>query len=171
MPPTDGTVLARARALLHGRHATVTLIIGHDAVYAQYASVIRDDLARIGLHVVIRQVDDQWAAKGGDMRIFGWYFDYWDPADLLPIVLFSNQYNPYGFHSARWQRADDRADQLKGTARLRAFSAVARGVRSLLPWVVLDQRGDPAFFSARLSCIHFPPAYAGVALASLCLRK
>jgi len=106
------------------------------------------------------------------MRIFGWEFDYWDPADLLPIMLFSNQNNPYGFHSARWQRADDRAEQLPpGTARLKAFSAVARGVSKLLPWVVLDQRGDPAFFSARLGCIQFPPPYAGIDLAALCLRK
>jgi len=170
-PPTPADI-ARARALLHGRHATVTLIIGsHAGVYRQYANVIRDDLARIGLRVVIRQVDDQYGAKGGDMRIYAWLFDYWDPANLLPVMLFSNQFNPYGFQSPRWQRADDRADQLTGTARLRAYSAVARGVRSLLPWVVLDQRGDPAFFSARLGCIHFPPAYGGVDLAALCLRK
>jgi ABC-type oligopeptide transport system substrate-binding subunit len=151
----------------------VKLIIGSgSAVYPQYANLIRDDLARIGLHVVIHQVADQYRATGGDMRIYGWEFDYWDPADLLPIMLFSNQYNPYGFHSARWQRADDRASSLPpGTARLEAFSAVARGVSKLLPWVVLAQRGDPAFFSARLGCIHFPPAYAGVDLAALCLRK
>ena len=105
------------------------------------------------------------------MRIFGWLFDYWDPGDLLPVMLFSNQYNPYGFHSARWQRADNRAEQLTGRARLQAFSAVARGVRKLLPWVVLGERGDPAFFSARLGCIHFPPAYGGVDLAALCPRK
>jgi hypothetical protein len=43
-------------------------------------------------------------------------------------------------------------------------------VRRLAPWVVLDQRADPAFFSARLGCIRFPPAYLGIDLAALCLR-
>src|SRR5947209_2600308 len=170
-PPTAAD-LARARALLHGRRATVTLIIRQgSALYQQYANVLRDDLARIGLRLVTRQVADPYGARGGDMRLFGWLFDYWDPGDLLPVELFSNFDNPYGFHSVRWQRADDRANQLTGAARLRAFSRVARGVRKLLPWVVLDQRGDPAFFSARLGCIHFPPAYAGVDLAALCLRS
>jgi len=175
-PPTSPTAadLARARALLRGRHANVTLLFGsYSTLDKQYANIIRDDLARIGLHVIIRPVQDPYEPNmRGDMRIFGWQFDYWDPADLLPVTLFTRDpaTNPYGFHSARWERADDRASQLTGAARLRAFSAVARGVHALVPWVVLDQRGTPAFFSARLGCIHFPPAYAGVDLAALCVR-
>jgi ABC-type transport system substrate-binding protein len=176
-PPTSPTAadLARARALLRGRHANVTLLFGPDsALNKQYANVIRDDLARIGLHVIVREVPDPYqSGTRGDMRIYGWQFDYWDPADLLPVTLFARDpaLNPYRFHSARWQRADDRASRLTGAARLRAFSAVARGVHGLVPWVVLDQRGVPAFFSARLGCIHFPPAYAGVDLAALCVRQ
>ena len=171
-PPTVAD-LARARALLHDRHATVTLLIGASyPLYGEYASVIRDDLARIGLHVVIRRVPDQYGAKGGDMRIYGWQFDFWDPADLLPVFFFASDptLNPYGFDVARWQRADDHAGQLTGAARLRAYSAIARGIHALVPWVVLDQRGDPALFSTQLGCIHFPPAYGGVDLAALCLR-
>jgi len=175
-PPTSPTAadLARARALLRGRHANVTLLFGsYSTLDKQYANIIRDDLARIGLHVIIRPVQDPYEPDmRGDMRIFGWQFDYWDPADLLPVTLFTRDpaTNPYGFQSTRWERADDRASQLTGAARLRAFSAVARGVHALVPWVVLDQRGTPAFFSARLGCIHFPPAYAGVDLAALCVR-
>jgi len=106
------------------------------------------------------------------MRVFGWKFDYWDPADLLSVAMFANDphLNPYGFHPARWQRADTRAGRLTGPARLSAFADVARGAHALVPWVVLDQRGDPAFFSARLGCIHFPPAYEGVDIAALCIR-
>ena len=176
-PPTSPTAadLARARALLRGRHANVTLLVGgpSSALYKQYANLIRDDLARIELHVIVREVPDPYQSDTrGDMRIYGWQFDYWDPADLLPVALFTRDpaLNPYGFDSARWQRAGDLASRLTGAARLRAFSAVARGVHALVPWVVLDQRGVPAFFSARLGCIHFPPAYAGVDLAALCVR-
>jgi ABC-type oligopeptide transport system substrate-binding subunit len=168
--PSD---LARARALLGGRHATVTLLIGQYALYQQYAHLIHDDLARIGLRVVTRTVDNQFEPDSrGDMRLYGWQFDFWDPSDMLPVLLFTNDpsNNPYGFRSPVWQRADDRAGKLTGPARLRAYAAVARGVHALVPWVVLDQRGDPAFFSARLGCIRFPPAYGGVDLAALCLR-
>jgi class 3 adenylate cyclase/ABC-type oligopeptide transport system substrate-binding subunit/streptogramin lyase len=174
--PPSAADLARARALLGNRHATVTLWIGSYGLYQQYATEIRDDLARIGLRVVVRSIHGQYnqyvPSTGGDMRVFGWQFDYWDPADLLSVVMFANDptLNPYGFHPARWQRADTRAGRLTGPARLTAFADVARGAHALVPWVVLDQRGDPAFFSARLGCINFPPAYEGVDIAALCMR-
>ena len=86
--------------------------------------------------MIIRAVQDEYEPDTrGDMRIYGWQFDYWDPADLFPATLFTRDpsSNPYGFHSARWQRADDRASQLTGATRLRAYSAVARGVHTLVP--------------------------------------
>ena len=175
VPPDVPTAadLARARALLGHRHATVTLwISGGYSLYQQYANQIRDDLARIGLRVVIRKVDNVYdASAGGDMRLYGWVFDYWDPSNMMSLLFGSDpSENPYRFTSARWQAADASAGKLTGAPRLKAFAAVARGVRRLAPWVVLDQRADPAFFSARLGCIRFPPAYLGVDLAALCLR-
>jgi hypothetical protein len=117
-------------------------------------------------------VDTAYATSaGGDMRLYGWVFDYWDPSNMMSLLFGGDPTeNPYGFESARWQAAADRAGKLTGAPRLQAFAGVARGVRRLAPWVVLDQRADPAFFSARLGCIRFPPAYLGVDLAALCLR-
>jgi len=173
-PPGTPTAadLAHARALLGHRHATVTLWVGAYSLYAQYANQIRDDLARIGLRVVIRKVDNVYVpSTGGDMRLYGWLFDYWDPSNMISLLFGGDPTaNPYGFTSAHWRAADDRAGKLTGAARLQAFADVARGVRRLVPWVMLDQRADPGFFSARLGCIHFPPAYVGVDLAALCLR-
>ena len=159
-PPTSPTTadLARARALLRGRHANVTLLFeAYTSLYKQYANVIRDDLARIGLHVIARAVPDPYETDTrGDMRIFGWVFDSGIPRISSPSS--SSRAIPLPIPTASiplGQRADDRASQLTGAARLRAFSAVARGVHALVPWVVLDQRGVPAFFSARLGCVHF----------------
>jgi peptide/nickel transport system substrate-binding protein len=169
--------LARARTLLGHRHASVTLQIQTgNAFNTQVATLVRDDLPRIGLHVVIRKVANVYeptTAARADMLLYGWFFDFWDPSNLLPAVLFSHDpnSNPFGFSSARWARADARAGQLAGAARLAAYAAVARGVhRADVPWVVLDQRAQPAFFSARLGCIQFPPAYSGVDIAALCTR-
>jgi hypothetical protein len=105
------------------------------------------------------------------MRLYAWAFDYWDPSNMMSLLFGVDPIeNPYGFTSARWEAANVSAGRLTGAARLQAFAGVARGVRRLAPWVVLDQRADPAFFSARLGCIRFPPAYLGIDLAALCLR-
>jgi ABC-type transport system substrate-binding protein len=174
-PPTPAAV-ARARDLLHNRNATVTLQVGQQSLYRQAAVIIRDDLAKIGLRVRIDAVPDQYsvAARAGvDMRLYGWVFDFFDPSNLLSPSLFSQDpyLNPFGFSSPHWAKLDAQASRLSGPARLAAFARVARGVhRSEVPWVMLDRRAQPAFFSARLGCIHEPPAYWGIDIAALCVN-
>jgi hypothetical protein len=147
----------------------------------QQGAVIRGDLARIGLRVVIHHVPDVNPppngngppAGHGDLRLTNWITDEYDPTNVLDGVLFSSgPFHIYPYHSTRWERADHQAGMLSDAqGRWKAFANVALGVeRTDVPWAVFEQLGQPAFFSARLGCIRYPPPIGGIDIAALCLR-
>jgi hypothetical protein len=79
--------------------------------------------------------------------------------------------NPYGFASKHWSAVAGHARSLTGPARWSAYAQLALGIeRAVTPWAVYEQTGQPAFFSARLGCIHYPPPLGGIDIAALCLR-
>jgi ABC-type transport system substrate-binding protein len=173
--------LAHARRLVAGHTGRLVLYTCQSSECVQQGAVIRGDLARIGLRVVIHHVPDVNPppngngppAGRGDLRLTNWITDEYDPTNVLDGVLFSSgPFHVYPYDSTRWERADHRAGMLSDAqGRWNAFANVALGVeRTDVPWAVFEQLGQPAFFSARLGCIRYPPPIGGIDIAALCLR-
>jgi class 3 adenylate cyclase/ABC-type transport system substrate-binding protein len=178
--PLDKPDIARARRLWAGRADRLELRTCKWPLCTQQANILRQDLARLGVRLVVRAVRDQYTPPVGraDMRMENWYLDEYDPANMLgpsdapETVLFSKDpiFNPFGNRSDRLARQAAAAATLAGGARREAFSALAQeALRTWVPWAVFEQVGQPAFFSARLGCITSPPAYAGVDIGRLCI--
>jgi ABC-type oligopeptide transport system substrate-binding subunit len=169
--PTAGDI-AKARALVGNASATALLETCQETHCRARAQILKQDLARIGIHLRVRTYNNVQSAAppGYDVVDGGWLVDEFDPINVLGI--FAGAQNPYStFHDPRWRRQVDAAAALPPPARFAAFSRVELALmRHAAPWAAYAVVGTPAFFSARLGCIRFSPVYSGPDIAGLCLN-
>jgi class 3 adenylate cyclase/ABC-type oligopeptide transport system substrate-binding subunit/streptogramin lyase/predicted Ser/Thr protein kinase len=179
--PVEEPDVAQAKTLWAGRADRVVLLTCKSPLCAAETDVLRRDFSRIGVRLVVRAVTDQYhvPARNADLRLENWFFDEYDPSNLLgpadspEAVLFARDpsLNAFGNRNEEVQRQAEAAQRLSGAQRHEAYAALAQeALRSWSPWAVFEQVAQPAFFSARLGCISSSPAYFGIDIARLCIR-
>jgi ABC-type transport system substrate-binding protein len=162
--------LARARQLAGGTSRTAVLYSCTEPPCPQQAAIVKRDLARIGIDVVVQafpkpvMYDRAFRpAAAYDMLLVGWVPDFFDPAGMLNVLAFAH------FDEPRFKRRQRGADRLSGPARNRAYDALARDLARASPIVVYADDASINFFSARVGCQVYNPVY-GIDLGALCIR-
>ena len=171
--------LGRAKALSAGRRGTAIFWTCNTSPCPQQAAIVRRDLARIGIDVVVHELPKpvmfERAARPGaayDLILLGWGPDFFDPAQMLAIVdpaVSAAEGNYSRFHDVGFDRRLRAADRLTGPDRSRAYDVLARDLARAAPVIAYDNDLDGDFFSARVGCRVHSPVY-GTDLASLCIR-
>jgi ABC-type oligopeptide transport system substrate-binding subunit/streptogramin lyase len=169
------TSLARARAMMHGRHLTARLAIASNcAACREWAQTLRYQLAAIGITIDIRAVSDPQAAirRPGarfDLVEASTHQDFADPAAFLAGLLHQDVPQSWLPPSVQSDIAD--LHPLVGPDRTAAASTVAhRLATNQVPATAFAYLVNGQFFSPRLGCRIFPPFGYGVDLAALCLQ-
>ena len=173
--PVDGPDLAKARALMHGRTATVVLVTCTSGVCREQAQILRRNLAAIGIELRVRQMENIYDADPNtwDLSARQWILDEYDPRGIIGTPMFDADpgLNPTGFGPAPLRLALDQAEAASGAERADRFGALERRIlRTSVPWITYEQLAAPVFTSGRLGCVIASPAYSGVNLAALCLN-
>jgi hypothetical protein len=149
---------------------------------AAQTDVLRSDFSKLGVKLAVRAVTDQYnvPVRNADLRAENWIMDEYDPSNVLgppelPGAVFFSldpSLNAFDNRNERLERDAEAAQALSGERRRDAYAALAQdALRTWAPWAVFAQVGQPAFFSARLGCISSSPAYFGIDIARLCIRK
>ena len=173
--PVDGPDLAKARALMHGRTATVVLVTCTSGVCREQAQILRRNLAAIGIALRVRQMENVYDADPDtwDLSARQWILDEYDPRGIIGTPMFDADpgLNPTGYGPAPLRLALDQAEATSGAERADRFGALERRIlRTSVPWVTYEQLAAPVFTSARLGCVVASPVYSGADLAALCLN-
>jgi hypothetical protein len=128
---------------------------------------VRRNLARIGIAVSVEQVDDPLKVPAADIALARTGAPYPDPVAFLASLV--EQADP--LLAPALTQLPARAATIRGEPRhafaraLDAELAHDSHVAAFGTWAV------PEFFSERVGCRQFQPAYFGVNLAALCLRR
>ncbi len=167
--------LAKARQL--AGHKRRTAVVYMCSQCAEEAQIVKANLASIGIDAQVKSfpfgaVEQRLRSKGEpfDMAISGWQSDYPDPANFLNLQLLSGMYPP--LDNPAYERRLEAVARLSGPARFLAYSKLdADLARNVAPWVAYGNASSPDFFSARMGCQAFQPAYGFIDLGALCLRR
>jgi peptide/nickel transport system substrate-binding protein len=183
--PLDGPDLAAARKLAQGhlRGGRAVFLACGSSDCQERAVEVAAQLAKIGLDVTVRTSPGFGSTTLSTVR--GTHFDiadviarpdYGDPYALVDKLLDGRVIRSVGntnlsyFDDPRFDKAIDRAQQLTGVARDRAYGRlgvqVARADAPLAAYAVLNAR---VYVSSRVGCLTYQPVY-GVDLAGACLR-
>jgi DNA-binding SARP family transcriptional activator/ABC-type transport system substrate-binding protein/streptogramin lyase len=178
--------LARAKALARGRGGRAMLWTCDLPICRARAEIIRRNLAPLGIHVTVKSdfpVGGALVAIGKrganfDLSPFMSTAALPDPGSFLRSLFDGNLLRATGnsnvsyFDDAIVSAQLARADRLSGSARERAFSRIAADLaRNQAPIAVFSQPYEAEFISKRLGCLTEQPAFGGLDLAALCLRK
>jgi DNA-binding SARP family transcriptional activator/ABC-type transport system substrate-binding protein len=170
-----GPDLANARALMHGRSARLTLWTCVSAECRQRATILRNNLAAIGITLRIRPMTDQYAGGNGyDIRDDSWPLSEYDPRNVLGTVMFGQPgyiETPTSFTDPSWRRRVEQAATLDAKqGRFAAFGGLElRLMRTAAPWAAYAQTAEDVLLSSRIGCAVQSPVY-GLDLAALCLN-
>jgi ABC-type transport system substrate-binding protein len=151
----------------------------------QQCQIIQANLRNIGLEMEIklfpRAVQFELTGRRGepfDMTLEGWHEDYHDPFNFL-FLLDGTRLGPPGstgnqnfayFNDPAYNAAIQAANQLHGDARANAFGELDVDIaQNAAPWAPYGIPNDRHFFSARVGCQAYVPAF-GISLGALCLR-
>jgi ABC-type oligopeptide transport system substrate-binding subunit len=173
--PVDGPNVARARALLRGRHPALTLYTCDRPDCVQRARILTANLKAVGITLHVRRFEDQYhAAPGFDLRDSTWFVDEFDPVNILGVPMFGQKLYfdvPTGFTDPTWKRRVRAADRLATTnGRFEAFGELERGLmRGPSPWAAFADPAERMFLSADVGCVTMNPVY-GLDYAALCVR-
>ena len=179
--------LARANALVDQvgiRGETAVLYAPNNPIGLAQASLIRDELAQIGLgvdiHVFSRSqqiIRESTLGEPFDITIEGWIDDYLDPADTLNTFFDGTTIGPANNLDISY--LNDRAingrlqaaEQLTGADRYAAYGSLDVDLaQNHAPLAPLGSFNSRDFFSARIGCQTYNPAY-GMDLAQLCVKR
>jgi YVTN family beta-propeller protein len=168
--------LPRARRLAGGKRRSAVLYVCNVSPCDKIAQLIRANLAAIGIDVQIKSFGfdamfERLSRKGEpfDMAPLGWIVDYPDPAQFLNVLL-SNGIIPT-FDDPAYRSKLAAVARLSGPARYLAYGKLdADLARNAAPWVPISNSSSRDFFSARMGCQVFQPAYGFMDLTSLCIR-
>jgi ABC-type oligopeptide transport system substrate-binding subunit len=173
-PPTPN--LRRARALAPGRGQTAVLYTCDTYPCDQSAEVLKNDLAAIGLQVVIKSfpVPTMYAreATPGEPFDIGYHAsvpDYPDPAAMLNPIFDGSEGYP-AFADPGYQRRFADAAQATGPERYPAYGKLDLDLaRKAGPLIAYGTPLNADFFSARVRCQTF--GVYGIDLAALCTNN
>jgi ABC-type oligopeptide transport system substrate-binding subunit len=176
--------LRRAKALARGhtRGRTAVLYVANAPPILRSARIIQQNLARIGIRVVLREFPLQqlFARLANlhepyDLSVNGWAPAYLDPYDVLDPLLDGrllrrpDSSNFARFDSAKWNRRLDRAARLRGPARYRAFGKLDVALaRDAAPLAATTNIGDIIIVSRRTGCLS--ETGGQLDLTAVCLR-
>jgi ABC-type transport system substrate-binding protein/class 3 adenylate cyclase len=175
--PTEGSVpepdLGQARRLMKGRSGSAMMPIfdGCDPCLTE-AQIVRDDLARIGIDVRIRQISnfDAVFEPGADYDLLDWgtEFFYPDPASFLVQMLLRDL--PAAWLPDGVREDVERVSEMSGQARHDAATRLAHRLETEdIPLIAVGVAHVGTVLGPRLGCRTFPPFGFGVDLAALCL--
>jgi len=182
--PLDGDVV-KARQLARGRGGPAILYACNVVPCAQWAQIVKDNLKSIGINVEVKQFNshDLYRKVGRrgepyDLALTGWAADYLDPSEYLNAVLDGDaikaptHYNHALLDDPATNRKLRRAARLLPPDRYAAYGKLAVDLaRNVAPLIAFGTQTSHEFFSARVGCQLYQPAYFGVDLAALCLRR
>jgi DNA-binding SARP family transcriptional activator/ABC-type transport system substrate-binding protein len=183
--PLDLPDLRRAKLAAGPEHHRARLWTCAGVVCRAVGQIVKQNLARIGIDVTVEQFED-WdrraAVRGAGFDIFDdvWLGDYSgsDPADIIGALLDGREIRSQGstnfsyFDNAATNTRIRAAMQLRGSARYRAFTELDADLTTKqAPLAAFAVDNIAEFFSARVGCQRFQPAYASTSFAGLCLRR
>jgi peptide/nickel transport system substrate-binding protein len=175
--------LAKARALAKGHTRSGRLVLYWNANHpTAEAEIIKQDLARIGLKVVMRTYPGvlfftKLATRGEpfDMADVGWGLAEPDPGNALNelfdggLIGTPSSFDWSYFDSPKWNRALRTASQLTGEARLRAYGKLdVELARNAAPAVAYGVDNALTLVSSRTGCVIANPY---LDLAAVCLKQ
>ena len=178
--------LARAKALAAGRGGRAMLWTCNLPACLARAEIIRRSLAPLGIHVTVKSDFPVGAAvvatsrRGANFDLFPFMStaDLPDPGSFVrslfdgSLLRATGNTNVSYFDDADVNARLALADRLSGRARERAFGRIAADLaRNQAPIAVFSQPYQAEFISKRLGCLTEQPAFGGLDLAALCLRK
>ena len=166
--------LAKAKQLASGhRGATVMLYTCNVSPCREQAQIAKNNLAAIGLRVEVKTFPGETLfAKLGtpgepyDMGRLGWLPDYLDPGAMLDVLLNRSVLDLRRLNLASALAA---ASRLTGAERYLNYARLdADLARNAAPLLAVGNLSGIDFYSARIGCQVFAPAY-GPDLAALCI--
>lgn len=176
--------IEKAKRLLDGRTGKVVLYTPNDATSRAVAQVVRANLRRIGLDVVVREweVSVHYAKTGRrgepfDISVTGWLADYPDPYDFINVLLSgrtlqeSNNTNTAYWSDPVFNRRMEQAALLRGDARAAAYARLDRDITLEAPIVVTGNATWRELLSANVRCPMTSAPWAGLNLVVLCPRR
>jgi peptide/nickel transport system substrate-binding protein len=176
--------LVRARELAAGntRGGEGVFYCSNRAPAPATCQIVQANLQAIGVNMEIklfpRATQFELAGRRGepfDMTLEGWHADYLDPYDFLFLVdgttiRPANNVNFSYFNHPAYNARIAAARQLQGGARETAFGLLDVDItRSAAPWAAYGVPNDRYYFSDRVGCQTYSPAYT-INLAALCIR-
>ena len=148
----------------------------------QICQIVQTNLREIGLDMDIRLLPraEQFERAGTrgepfDMTLESWHPSYHDPFNFLFLLDGSrlqptNNVNFAYFNDPQYNQRINAANQLNGEARADAFGALDVDIaRNAAPWAPYGVPNDRYFFSDRIGCQAYVPAFT-ISLGALCLR-
>ena len=170
--------LAKARALARGYAGRTVVMYTCDlASCGEDAQVVKNDLAAIGLTVVVKAFPGPvlftkvgTPGEPWDIAHLNWSADYPDPDDFLNLLLETNEMAPK-FEDAGWAAKLAAAARLTGVRRYLTYGNLDEELmRDAAPWIAYGNPSTHDFTSARIGC-RIETAVDGVDLAALCVRR
>ena len=174
--------LARAKQLAAGAHDSVTMYTCNSGACPGQAALVQAYLAQIGLKVKVvsfeRSTQFQKEGQRGepfDIANEGWIADYADPVDFINVLLNGNSIGDTGninfsyFNDPAWNKRMAAAALATGRNRANLYAKIDAGLAVAAPLVPFGFAAQRDFFSGRIGCQAFTPAY-GMDLGRLCLR-
>jgi ABC-type transport system substrate-binding protein len=181
--------IARARELANWQPGDPlrngVLYCSNRAPAPQQCQIIQANLRNIGLDMQIMlfaraEQFDRTGRRGEpfDMTLEGWHEEYHDPFNFLflldggrlgPVDSTGNMNFAY-FNDPVYNGRIQAANRLHGEARANAFGELDVDIaQNAAPWAPYGVPNDRHFFSARIGCQTYVPAF-GISLGALCVR-
>jgi peptide/nickel transport system substrate-binding protein len=174
--------LAKGKKLSAGASGSVTLYTCNTAPCPGQATLLQAYLAQIGLNVKVVSFDrsTQFQKEGQrgepfDIANESWVADYADPVDFINVLLNGSSITDTGntnfsyFDDPAWNKKMTTAALATGKNRANLFAQLDAGLAAAAPIVPYAFPGSRDFFSSRIGCQTFAPAY-GMDLGKLCLK-
>jgi peptide/nickel transport system substrate-binding protein len=176
--------VARAKALMKGRHLKMKLYSPNDSIPQAQDQVITANLKAIGIDVTARPLpfSSLLALIGDptesyDLVLIGWLADYPDPVDFINILFDGNHIAAQNNNNLAllddpvFNKRMEAAERLAGAQRYATFGRLDIDImRNAAPWASLYIPTVREFVSARVGCYIFQPAFALIDLANVCLK-
>lgn len=181
--PLAGPNLRRARLLAGNVHATAIMYTPDVPPWLQEAQIIQRDLQPLGIDVQIKKFAFgvfynriEHRGEPFDLAVSGWSFATADPAEFLELfdgsTISADHNQDFSYlNDLAFDRQLRAAAALSGARRYRTYSQLALELeRDIAPTAAFATNANRDFFSARMGCQLYQPAY-GIDLAALCLRS
>jgi ABC-type transport system substrate-binding protein/tRNA A-37 threonylcarbamoyl transferase component Bud32 len=182
--PLDRADLRAARRLTAGRRHRGVLYFCGNTQERNVASIVRSDLARIGIAVSIDETQSCPTDRRYDARsrradlilVSGMGSEARDAKPFLERVLatdgsFGSALGRGLWTSAGFRRQLERARPLRGDSRTAAYSAIVDELMREAPFAVYGSAVLSEYFSPKVGCNLFQGEYGVVDLGALCKSK